>query len=107
MIELDDFNYESMLDTDRVVVIDFWAPWCAPCKVMLPVMEEIEGRYKDKIDFYKVNVDSCVNISGKYNIRSIPTILIIHKGEVLDMILGVTPLDMIEAKLKSIDELEV
>ena len=73
------------------VLVDFWAEWCAPCKMLTPILEEISGEYKDKILVVKINLDENQELAMKYSIRSIPTLLLFNKGEVLDTKVGLSP----------------
>lgn len=87
--ELTDANFqEKALAPDTVTVIDFWAEWCGPCRMVAPVIEEIAKEYQDKVLVGKVDVDSNFQVSMKYGIRSIPTILIVKNGEVFDRHVG-------------------
>ncbi len=85
----DDSNFESMaLKGDKPVLVDFWAPWCGPCRAIGPILEELAGEYGDRVNVVKVNVDDNPQISGQYGIRSIPTILMIKDGKVKDTSVG-------------------
>lgn len=89
-LQITDANLEEVLQTDKLVVIDFWAEWCGPCKVVGPIIDEISKEYKDKVVIGKVDVDNNDEAATKYNIRNIPTILFIKNGEIVDKIVGVT-----------------
>nr|WP_243186916.1 thioredoxin [Clostridium muellerianum] len=84
------FNKE-VITNDIPVVVDFWAPWCGPCKMIGPVMEELDKQYLGKIKFVKVNVDENPVISQEFRISSIPTIMIFKKGEAVENIVGFRP----------------
>lgn len=90
--ELTDTNFqEEVLDKKGLTVVDFWAEWCGPCKMISPIIEELAEDYKDKIVVGKVNVDDNPELSIKYGIRSIPTILFVKDGEVVDKMVGAAP----------------
>lgn len=97
-MNLTDFD-KDRLDEPGAIVIDFWAPWCAPCKMMEPTFESLEEDYRDKIDFFKVNVDQSPVLASRYSIRSIPTMVMIKDGEVQDFMVGVVPKSQIEESL--------
>jgi thioredoxin 1 len=80
-------NFEIQV-SNGITVVDFWAPWCGPCQMMVPVFEDLSNEFKDKINFAKVNVDENRNLSMQYNIQGIPTLLIFKEGELIDQITG-------------------
>ena len=90
--DLDSSNFESVIRESEVpVLVDFWADWCAPCKAMEPMLEEISGLMGERINFAKVNVDQSRQIAIKYHIQSVPTILVFQQGRPVDTITGVPP----------------
>lgn len=98
--ELDSSSFESAIsDASVPVVVDFWAPWCGPCKAIAPILEELASELGDSVKICKVNVDNNSEIAGKFEIRAIPTILIFKAGEVADTIVGLTSKDDLKAKL--------
>jgi len=81
----------DVLESAKPVVVDFWAPWCAPCRVMAPVLEAAAATYEDLVMFAKVNTESNAELARDLHIRSIPTLIVFHQGEVFDVSVGVTP----------------
>ena len=90
----DDFKSE-VVESDTPVLVDFWAEWCGPCKVIAPVVEELATDYKGKIKFGKVNVDDNNMVASEYGVRSIPTLLIFKNGSVVNHIVGAVPKEKI------------
>ena len=91
-VELTDSNFnDEVLQSDKPVLVDFWAEWCGPCRMVGPVVEELAGDYDGKLKVGKVDVDSNPQVSMQYGIRSIPSLLIFKDGEVVDQIVGAVP----------------
>ena len=98
--ELDSSNFESTVTTGSVpVVVDFWAPWCGPCKAIAPILEEISDELGDAVKICKVNVDNNSEIASMHEIRAIPTILIFKNGIVADTVVGLTSKDDLKGML--------
>lgn len=86
---INDSNIGEILSSGKPVVIDFWATWCGPCRILTPTVDEVAEEYKDRAVVAKCNVDDCEDISMKYRIRNIPTLLFFKGGEVVDRTVGV------------------
>ncbi len=89
-----DANWEQeVLQSDKPVVVDFWAEWCAPCRMMAPIIDELAEQYGDRAKIGKLNVDENGAVSEKYQIKGIPTVLVLKNGEVKEQVVGVTSKD--------------
>jgi thioredoxin 1 len=100
-IEITDSNFEEILNSDKPVLVDFWAEWCGPCRMIGPIVEELAGEYDGKAIIAKVDVDANPNVSAKYGIRSIPTLLVFKGGEVVDKQVGAVPKKALVDKLEA------
>ena len=90
VINLNDDNFDEFLLKDQPILVDFWAEWCGPCKMLTPVIAELSNDFAEKAIIAKVNVDESPTIAQKYSIRSIPSLLFFHKGEVKHQLVGVS-----------------
>lgn len=98
-IHIDQNNFhEEVIRSDKPVLLDFWAPWCAPCRMLLPIVEEI-ARERSDIKVAKINVDEQREIAGKFRIFSIPTLVVMKDGKLVDQVVGARPKDAILAML--------
>lgn len=103
IIEIDDNSFESeVLQSEKPVLVDFWAPWCGPCRAIGPVVEELASAFGDKVKFTKCNVDENPAIPTKYGIKSIPTLIFFDEGEVLDKIVGIVPKSRLEEMITKV-----
>lgn len=101
-LEITDANFAKEVEaSDKPVLVDFWAVWCGPCKMLTPIIEELANEYEGKAVIGKVDVDNNQMIATKFGIRGIPTILIFKGGKVVDQIVGAVPKNMIVEKLES------
>ena len=102
-IELTDQNFdEVVLKSDKTVIVDFWAEWCGPCRIVGPIVEEIGNDYTEKAVVGKLDVDSNPNVTRKYGIRNIPTVLFFKNGEVADKQVGAVPKSNLVNKLEAL-----
>lgn len=101
-IELSDRNFASELMKHDMMVVDFWAPWCGPCQMVHPIIEELAREYAGRVTFGRLNVDDNQSTSAMFRVRSIPTILIFRKGKVADGVIGAVPKKMLESKIISV-----
>lgn len=96
-------NFNELLQDSKLVIVDFWATWCGPCRMISPILDEIEEEMPDKITVVKVNVDDADEIAAQYRIMSIPTLLYVKNGQIVDKTVGAMPkaalLDKIKAHL--------
>lgn len=91
IVELSDQNFEQeVLKSDKPVLVDFWATWCAPCRAIAPSVEAVAKEYADRAKVGKLNVDENFSVTGKFNIRSIPTLLLFKNGQIKEQVVGAT-----------------
>ena len=91
---------ETLATTDELLLVDFWAPWCGPCRAIAPVLDALERDYGGRLKVAKVNVDEEPALAGRYAIRSIPTMLLVKGGQIVDTIIGAVPRTTLEAKIQ-------
>ncbi|HJS81785.1 MAG TPA: thioredoxin [Nitrososphaera sp.] len=99
-IVLNDSNFASEVAKYPVMLVDFWAPWCGPCRMVGPIVEQLAREYSGKVAFGKLNVDDNQMVAGSFGIQSIPTMMILKAGKVVDVMVGALPKAQIESKLK-------
>ncbi|HEA65476.1 MAG TPA: thioredoxin [Desulfobacterales bacterium] len=103
IIEIDDKNFDSeVLQSEEPVLVDFWAPWCGPCRAIGPMVEELASTFENEVKFAKCNVDDNPVTPGKYGIRAIPTLIFFKDGNVVDQITGMVAKSKLEVAIKNI-----
>ena len=103
IVYLSDDSFETdVLQADGPVLVDYWAEWCGPCKMLAPVLDELAAEYGEKIKIAKVNVDQQANLAARYGIRSIPTIILFKAGEVAEQMVGMQTKEALKTKLDSL-----
>ena len=103
VLEIDDITFDTeVLKSDKPVLIDFWAPWCGPCRAISPLVEELSSEFGNKIKFVKCNVDNNPITPGKYGIRSIPTLMFFKDGNVVDQVIGIVAKSKLEGIINKI-----
>jgi len=101
--EITDSGFEKeVIQSDKPVLVDFWAPWCGPCKAIGPIIEDLAGGFSDRIKFLKCNVDDNPVTPGKYGIRAIPTLIFFKDGQVVDQITGLVAKSKLEDSLNKL-----
>ena len=98
-VEITDNNFNEIINSEQPVLVDFWAEWCGPCKMIGPVVEELASDYDGKAVVGKVDVDANPEVSAKFGIRSIPTLLVFKNGEIVDKQIGAVPKSVLSQKL--------
>ena len=103
IIELEDDSFEEkVLKSDKPVMVDFWAPWCGPCKAIAPTIEALEKEYGDKMTFVKVNVDENPISPSNYGVQAIPTLIFFKNGKIADQITGMVAKEKLEETIKGV-----
>lgn len=93
---------DQVLNSGTPTVVDFWASWCAPCRAIEPLVEELAGQYEGRVNFVKLNIDENPNTPGKYGVRGIPTLILFKDGKVVDQVVGAVPKAQIDNMLQNV-----
>lgn len=101
-MEITDSNYQSVLAEGKPVMLDFWATWCGPCKMIAPIVEELAKEYEGKVIIGKVNVEENEELTEQFKVRNIPSLFFIKDGNIVDKFVGATTKDVIEAKINAL-----
>jgi thioredoxin 1 len=102
IINTTDANFEADVnEVDKLVIVDMWAEWCGPCKMMEPILEEIAEEHQEKVKIVKINIDQNQDMPIKFGVTSIPTILIFKEGKVVDSIIGAVPKKQLSKKIEN------
>ncbi len=100
-VTVDTFDQE-VLQSSNLVMVDFWATWCGPCKIVAPVVEELAKEYEGKVTFVKVNTDENQDLATRYNIRGIPTLMFFKEGNMADQVVGAVPKAQLKSKIDTL-----
>ncbi len=99
-LEISDQSFEeAVIKSNKPALVDFWAPWCGPCRMVAPVIDKLSEKYQDKFKFCKLNVDENPRTAAKFNVMSIPTIMLFKDGKVADTVVGAVPEDTLKTKI--------
>lgn len=102
-LEITDANFnELVLESEKLVLVDFWAEWCGPCRMLTPIIEELSEEYEGKVVIGKIDTENNPEVCEKYGIRNIPTILFFKNGEIVDKQVGATPKNTLVAKIEAL-----
>ncbi len=93
-------EFDKLINSEKLVVVDFYADWCMPCKLVAPMLEKLEKEFDGNVEFAKVNVDDNVELARRYNISAIPTLILFHRGKILNSFIGALPESMLREEIK-------
>ena len=103
VLEVNEQNFETeVLQSDKPVLVDFWAPWCGPCRMMHPVIENLSEEYEGRAVIARCNVDDNPAVAGRYTVTAIPTMILFKDGEPADTMIGVTPVDELKKRIDAV-----
>ena len=94
-------SFDELLQSEKLVIVDFWATWCGPCRMLSPLLDEVEAEMEDQVEVVKVNVDDADEIAMRYRIMSIPTLLFFKNGELVDKTVGAMPKNVLVEKINA------
>ena len=101
LVQFTDANFEQeVLKSEKPVLVDFWAPWCGPCRAVGPVVEDLAETYKGRVKVGKINIDDNPKTATTYGVMSIPTLILFNKGDIMDKLIGLSPKDRLEGLIK-------
>jgi thioredoxin 1 len=101
LAQFTDANFEQeVLKSEKPVLVDFWAPWCGPCRAVGPVVEDLAEAYKGRVKVGKINIDDNPKTATAYGVMSIPTLILFNKGDIMDKLIGLSPKDRLEGLIK-------
>ncbi|MCI6875680.1 MAG: thioredoxin [Parabacteroides sp.] len=101
-LQITDANFEELLGTGKPMVLDFWAEWCGPCRMVSPIIDELAQEYEGRVTIGKMNVDENDDVVGRFGIRNIPTVIFFKNGEMVDKIVGATSKDKFKEKVENL-----
>jgi len=101
-VKITNENFESLKNGELPLVVDFWATWCGPCRMIAPIIEELAKEYDGKINVGKCDVEECDEIAAEFGIRNIPTIIFLKGGQIVDRVVGAVPKSKLEEKFQSL-----
>ncbi|MEM2933843.1 MAG: thioredoxin [Methanocellales archaeon] len=100
VIEISDENFSAVIEQYPFIIVDFWAPWCMPCRMLAPVIEDLARNYEGRVLFGKLNTDENINTALKFGINAIPTLLFFKNGKLIDRVTGALSRELLEARIK-------
>ena len=103
-LQITDANFEELLGTGKPMVLDFWAEWCGPCRMVSPIIDELAQEYEGRVTIGKMNVDENDDVVGRFGIRNIPTVIFFKNGEMVDKIVGATSKDKFKEKVENLQK---